>query len=222
MAENLPVMKTEHKLILITSHYAWTLEMSAIQRSRKFQNKGISTVLTTLIIVVASVVLGTTMTLFGSNLFQAGAQQQTALVSNTHLWYQYNGTTPNVEGALVVRNTGDKDVVIESIAVRGSQIPFTNWAASSSPLTISQIDTEFVWQPNIPASGTYDLDGKGTNVGLTTQSGSVSVGSGRSVVIYFSLPANSVITSADIAGSVSITVRAGQVNSVNNVFVDTA
>jgi hypothetical protein len=199
----------------------------------KRQKRGISTVLTTLIIVVASVVLGTAVTLFGTSLFQTGAQQQSMSVSNAHLWYNTDttgGPGPTVEGAMVVRNTGDKLVAVDNIKVRNAIVPFSAWSASPTTVTSTEASAQFVYLGGTaiafpPAvSANYDLDGGGTaipagGITMTVQQGPVSLEPGKTVIIYFTLPANSAITSADIGAAATVGVTAGQINTVQSVSV---
>ncbi len=189
------------------------------------QKKGISVVLTTLIIVVASVVLGTAVTLFGTSLFQTGAQQQGIAVTNAHLWYNSTDFNHQFEGAVAVRNTGDKLVAVDTIAVRGVQVTFGNWTASSpTATTIAQTQAQFAYQSAVPASaaGTnYNIDKTGTTVTLTTGTGPVSIPAGKSVIIYFVAP-KGILTSADVGSASSLNLGAGQITSVQTVTVGTA
>ncbi len=185
------------------------------------QKKGISVVLTTLIIVIASVILGTAVTLFGTSLFQTGAQNQGISVTNAHMWFQSNATAPQVEGAFVVRNTGDKLVAVDTINIRGQIVPYNNWVASATGLSSTFTTAQFIWRQAVPATGTYLLDGTAsTSTTLTQQTGPVSLDPGKYLVVYFSLPASStVISSADIGASTTLDVRAGQISSVQSISV---
>ncbi len=197
------------------------------------KNKGISTVLTTLIIVVASVVLGTAVTLFGTSLFQTGAQQQGMSVTNTHLWFNIGAGNPTVEGAAVVRNTGDKLIAVDTIKVRGTSTAFGNWYAaktvvSATGAVISNVEAtaQFVYLSPL-AAGATDIDSAGIAIGagppnnepfLVKGTGPVSLEPGATVIIYFSVPSG-VVTSSDIGASASMTINAGQITSVQSVSV---
>ncbi len=187
------------------------------------QKKGISVVLTTLIIVVASVVLGTAVTLFGTSLFQTGAQQQGIAVTNAHLWYNStDNANDNFLGAVSVRNTGDKLVAVDTIAVRGVQVTFGNWTASDPKITtIAQTQAQFVYRAATPATGSYLIDGTTTSVTLTKATGPVSIPAGKAVIIYFVAPKN-ILTSADVGSASTLTIGAGQINSPQTVTVGTA
>ena len=197
---------------------------------KKGQKKGISTVLTTLIIVVASVVLGTAVTLFGTSLFQSGTQTQSITVKNLHLWQGVNATSNEnmVLGAVVARNTGDKIIALDSIKVRGTETPFGSWFAGiESDYTSADVETkQLAYVESI--DGATNLDGVAGNeltTGLIQQTGPVSLEPGKSAIIYFIMPnSNSgsgdpVITATDVGGSTSVNVFAGTLGQVVSVSV---
>ncbi|MEO9278180.1 MAG: hypothetical protein ABI340_10435 [Nitrososphaera sp.] len=104
---------------------------------RTQKRKAISTVLTTLIILVASVVLGTGVVLYGTSLFQTGAQSQGISTTGTSVWVDSSSGSGWAWGAADVRNSGDKLLSVDSIQIRGQQVPFTNWYANSSSTAIT-------------------------------------------------------------------------------------
>ena len=89
--------------------------------------KALSAVLTTLIILVASVVLGTGVVLFGTSLFQTNSQSSGLAVQGVHVWINAKSPTTYAWGAADIRNSGDKILSVDQIQVRGQQIPFSNW-----------------------------------------------------------------------------------------------
>ncbi|HEX2014588.1 MAG TPA: hypothetical protein VLA68_05105, partial [Nitrososphaera sp.] len=53
----------------------------------KFQKRrGLGTVIATLIILIASVILGAGVIFFGGSMFQTNTQQESIKVSNSHVW----------------------------------------------------------------------------------------------------------------------------------------
>ena len=101
--------------------------------------KALSAVLTTLIILVASVVLGTGVVLFGTSLFQTNAQSSGLAVQGVHVWVNATKgmSTTYAWGAAEIRNSGDKILSVDQINVRGTQIPFANWYVDSSPADVT-------------------------------------------------------------------------------------
>ncbi|MGH9910746.1 MAG: hypothetical protein ACRD32_08900 [Nitrososphaerales archaeon] len=207
------------------------------------KNKGISVVLTTLIIVVASVVLGTAVTLFGTSLFQTGAQSQGIATTQANIWYRSdcdsNLTADDMltVGEVVIRNTGDKLLAIDTIKIRGTIVPNANWYASDpDPAVTTATQTQAAmtftaadWTTDctvLPA-GPVSIDTFAANdVDLTKQAGPVSLDPGRTVIIYFvgpgsydTLAANDILTATDVGAAVSLTVQAGQLTQVQSVSV---
>jgi hypothetical protein len=77
----------------------------------------LSTVVTTLIILVVSILLASVLTYFAINVVSTRVQEESISVSNRHIWVDQ--TTGNAVGALLITNTGGRDVVINKITVRG-------------------------------------------------------------------------------------------------------
>ncbi|MGH9922659.1 MAG: hypothetical protein ACRD38_07895 [Nitrososphaerales archaeon] len=215
--------------------------MTNITMNKK-QKKGISTVLTTLIIVVASVVLGTAVTLFGTSLFQTGAQSQGIAVTQSHIWFTADCNEDNTQndmvtvGSIVVRNTGDKLLAIDTIKIRGTIVPNANWYANSTA-SATQTQAAMIYDGNdwddapavctaLPA-GPVSITTAATNdVPLVKQTGPVSLDPGKTVIIYFvgpgsynTLAADDVLSATDVGAAASVTVLSGQITVVQSVSV---
>jgi hypothetical protein len=133
---------------------------------RTKNRKAISTVLTTMIILVASVVLGTGVVLYGTSLFQTNAQSQAIATTGTQIWVDSTLSSGWAWGAADVRNSGDKLLSIDAINIRGQAIPFANWYAnSSSTITTTQFQSTLLYTKMInPNTGVLD---NGTTYGLS-------------------------------------------------------
>lgn len=192
---------------------------------RKSNKRGISTVLTTLIIVVASVVLGTAVTLFGTSLFQSGSQQSAISVSNQHLWYHsLPAANQATVGAFVVRNTGDKVVAIDSITIRGASVPFSSWyyapPIGGADITgIGELGKNATALTGATCATCIDKDniGGGDTLG-TKASGPLTLQTGKQAIIYYIIPSGKV-TASDTGASTSVSVFAGSAGSVQTVTV---
>jgi len=103
---------------------------------RTRNRRAISTVLTTLIILVASVVLGTGVVLYGTSMFQTSAQTNSLSVTNTAVWADKVGSGW-AWGAADVRNSGDKILSMDTITVRGQNIPFSNWYTDTNAAQVT-------------------------------------------------------------------------------------
>jgi hypothetical protein len=214
----------------------------------KKQNKGISVVLTTLIIIVASVVLGTAVIAFGTSLFQTGAQQQSMTVSQTHLWFKVDCDEDDLTsetdvvtvGSAVVRNSGDKLMAIDTIKIRGTIVPNANWYVNTTA-SASQTQAQMTYDSadwDEPDSGTECTAGAlpagpvnittvvADDVPLVKQTGPVSLDPGKTAIIYFvgsgsydTNASNDILSGTDVGAAVSVTVQAGHLSIVQSVSV---
>ena len=128
------------------------------------RSKAISTVLTTMIILVASVVLGVGVVIYGTSLFKTGTQQEVIVIQGVTLWVNATNTTatsPNIAGVAWgvagVRNSGDKLVSVDTILLRGASIPFTQWYYDKSQTRVT-IET-FQAQFKLPTAGMNVFNG---------------------------------------------------------------
>ena len=76
----------------------------------------LSTVITTLIILVVSVLLAGVVTYFAINVVSTRVQQESLSLSFPHVWVDSAGTA---QAAVLVKNTGGRDLVINQVQVRG-------------------------------------------------------------------------------------------------------
>src|SRR6267143_453244 len=106
---------------------------------RTKNRKAISTVLTTMIILVASVVLGTGVVLYGTSLFQTNANTEAITTTGTQIWVDSTNATGWAWGAFDIRNSGDKLLSVDQIQVRGQAVPFQNWYADTD--TVNRVTT---------------------------------------------------------------------------------
>jgi len=86
--------------------------------------KGLSVVVTTLIILVVSVLLATIVTLYAINVTTTRVQEEALHLSKQHVWYNTTGSW--AQAAIVIVNTGGKDVVLDKISVRGQESPWAD------------------------------------------------------------------------------------------------
>src|SRR2546425_4653881 len=214
---------------------------------RTKNRKAISTVLTTMIILVASVVLGTGVVLYGTSLFQTNASGEAISVTGTQVWVDSTYGSGWAWGAADVRNSGDKLLSIDQIQVRGQAVPFANWYANSTVNGISSQQYQAALIYTAMTSKTTGALNNGTQFGgatwtmstctntgatasmimllytgqpicLTQQSGPVSLAPGQKAIIYFKIPQN-LLTSVDAGSASSVALYAGKVGSPVSVTV---
>ena len=197
------------------------------------KNRALSTVLTTVIILVASVVLGSGVVLYGASLFQGGTQQESFSVSNVKVWVHATDSNGLAWGAAGVRNTGDKVVSIDKIQIRGNDIPFNQWytdtIVTSSVFQLALNHTgwngQYIAKTNSCSGGStvisIDPDTSGSVTECITGdagTGPVSLTPGSSAVIYFKLT-NGTLTSLDSGASTSVNIFAGKTGAPQSVTI---
>ena len=188
------------------------------------KRKGISTVLTTVIIVVASIVLATALTLFSTSLFQSGTLLQGMQVSNQNLWVRTSDGISS--GAFVVRNTGDKVLGIDNILVRGQTTPFADWwyNNTSTVVTPTKAAKQLAFQP-LPtftagkcASPCINFVDAAEDIAGTQAVGPVTLETGQIMIMFFKTPTGK-LTAADLGSTASLGIYAGTAGSVQTVQV---
>ena len=204
-------------------------------KTKLSKKRAISTVLTTVIILVSSVVLGSGVVLYGTSLFQGGTQTENISVSETKLWVHPTSTDGLAWGAVALRNTGDKVVAVDKIQIRGADIPFTQWypdtdvSASLFQMTLNHtgwsgtggmINTDDPDGDCGSETVQSDLDGTGgeTAICANAASGPVSLNPGQSAMIYFKLT-NGTLTSLDSGISSTISIFAGKAGGPQSITV---
>jgi len=138
---------------------------------RTNKRKAISTVLTTMIILVASVVLGTGVVIYGTSLFQTGAQSESISTQGVKLWVNATDSKGTSWGAAAVRNTGDKLESVDTISVRGIAVPYTSWYYANTTNSLANIQDQFIYGVN---DGTGMLK---SSTALTTNPPAINTGS---------------------------------------------
>ena len=210
--------------------------------------KAISTVITTMIILVSSIVLGTGVVSYGTSLFQTNASSEAISTTGTHLWVDSTGNSGWAWGAFDVRNTGDKLLSVDQIQIRGQAVPYQSWYAdtNATQVTSSQFQSVLVYSsmintqnspdgqlmngtaagyplignscPNTSGNLIMQLTTGSPSLCLNQQTGPVSLVPGAKAIIYFKVPQN-LITSVDAGSANSIGVYAGKVGSPTSVTV---
>jgi hypothetical protein len=205
------------------------------------KQRALSTVLTTVIILVASVVLGSGVVLYGASLFQGGTQTESLSVTNVKLWVHGTDSRGISWGAAAVRNSGDKVLSVDQISVRGQAVPFSQWYTDTQVTnTLFQQSLNFSgWSilsegfitetgtcadaNNIGAIHCIDYDGSGTNIELINATlagtGPVSLAPGGTAIIYFKL-SNGTLTTLDSGSSTTVNIFAGKTGAPQSITVE--
>ena len=165
----------------------------------------LSTVITTLIILVVSILLAGVLTYFATNVVSTRVQQESLAISNTHIWVPATAAVGSVEAAMMITNTGGRDVVISQIQVLGQP------STSIFYLNTVQADNLNQGLTYTPANTGPTLNtvtvGTFANA-LATDPGSLVLPSGHTMVVYILSPAS--VSTNDIGITVGFTVFTAQ------------
>jgi len=161
--------------------------------------KGLSTVVTTLIILVVAILLATVVTFYAINVTTTRVQEESLQIYKQHIWH--NGTT-YAEAAFLVINTGGRDLVIDKIAVRGQE---SAWSTVYYNKTTNAISADLTY---ITPLTNGSLVGKNSTIGgtdypLTQASNDLILKSGWSMIVYITNPDS--ISVSDIGVTVGFT-----------------
>jgi len=167
----------------------------------------LSTVVTTLIILVVSVLLAGVVTYFAINVTSTRVQEESLHMTKQHVWYDAeNGVA---QAAIMIINTGGRDVVLDKLAVRGQEADWDGASQNVSYLITSESisnDLTFVSAvENAEMNVTLGLTGANPLLAASTD---ITLQSGKTLVLYISSPDS--ITVNDIGLTVAITVFTSQ------------
>jgi len=169
--------------------------MRDIRRNRL----ALSTVVTTLIILVVSVLLAGVVSYFAINVTSTRVQEESLHITKQHVWH--NGTV--AQAALLLINTGGRDLVIDKISVRGQE---SAWDTAFYNITTSPISDDLVFNITLADKGIIDIGG--TPYNFTAATDDITLRSGYTMVLYLDSPDS--ISVNDIGATVGLTVHTSQ------------
>ncbi|MEA2089990.1 MAG: hypothetical protein U9O89_04445 [Thermoproteota archaeon] len=163
--------------------------------------KGLSTVVTTLIILVVSVLLATVVTYYAINMTTTRVQEENLKVTKAHIWANSTFT----QAAFVIKNIGGRDTLIDKVQIRGYEI---DWAS--------------IRYKRVTSEPTADLEivGNFTAGGYKNATADLSLKSGECLVMYIDTPGT--ISVSDIGTTASITVFTASAQYKVEVNVESA
>jgi heme/copper-type cytochrome/quinol oxidase subunit 2 len=170
----------------------------------------LSTVVTTLIILVVSVLLAGVVTYFAINVTSTRVQEENLHVSKQHVWHNMTGSSLNstAQAAIMLINTGGRDVVLDKIAVRGQDSTWTNVYYN---ITTGAIDGDFTFNSIIADSETgpiADVPIGIHNYTFAQATNDLVLPSGNTMMIFIKSPDS--ISVNDIGLTVAITIFSSQ------------
>jgi len=170
-------------------------------RSLLKSRKGLSTVVTTLIILVVSVLLATVVTYYAINMTTTRVQEENLRISKAHIW----ANSSDQLAAFVIVNIGGRDTLIDKIQVRGQDIPWNG---------------TLVHYNRTSTAPTADLTFLSDFTGYENATADLSLKSGECLVIYIVDPGT--ISVGDVGVTCSITVFTASAQYKVEVNVESA
>ncbi|MEM2911250.1 MAG: hypothetical protein QW146_01930 [Candidatus Bathyarchaeia archaeon] len=158
--------------------------------------KALSTVVTTLIILVVSVLLATVVTFYAINVTTTRVQEESLQIFKLHIWHDGS----EGQAAFLIINTGGRDVVLDKIAVRGQECPWSNVFYNKTQATIND---------DLPYGGTNVTDGGKIYVDnkpyeLEAAQDDLILKSGWSMIVYITKPDH--VSVNDIGVTIGVTL----------------
>jgi len=181
--------------------------------------RGLSEVITTLIILVVSILLATVVVYFAVNVVGTRVQEEALNLSRQHIWANATGVqgTPSYTlASVMIVNTGGRDVVLDEIDVRGQNCP---WNQSTDPTNQKFLlyctlnssispDLGYVYNFNCSNSaGNTEVLG-GVQYNFTVPSNKLILKSGNAMLVYIVNPDS--ISVPDVGLTTSITIHSAQ------------
>jgi hypothetical protein len=165
----------------------------------------LSTVVTTLIILVVSVLLAGVVTYFAINVTSTRVQEESLALTKQHVWYYAGG--PAAQAAILIINTGGRDIVIDKLSVRGQEVA---WSSTGDQKVYYKTTTDSISDdlPYATLSGSPSVHLNSKDYALGTTTSDLTLKSGESMLIYIAAPDS--ITINDIGLTVAITVFTSQ------------
>jgi hypothetical protein len=179
--------------------------------------RGLSTVVTTLIILVVSVLLATVVTMYSINVTTTRVQEESLFLTKPHVWYNTTGSWS--QAAIVIINTGGKDVVIDKVTVRGQELNWTYvfyWRTTSAITQDLEVTSD---QLNISQTS-QNITVEGSTRTFTRADNDLTLRSGYTMVLYIDSPDS--ITVSDVGTTVRITIFSASAQYYKEVNVQAA
>ncbi len=160
--------------------------------------------MTTLIILVVAVLLAGLVTYFAINVTGTRVEEESLSLMKQHIWY--NSQDQTSEAAILLVNSGGRDIVINMLTVRGQSV---NWGSVFYFEGGFQLPTDIAYIPSITSGSLTNIDdGHGGFEAVMTTDNELTLPSGYSMVLYIKNPDS--IATNDVGLTVAISIYTSQ------------
>ena len=159
-----------------------------------WQSRGLSNVVSTLIILVVTVLLATVATYYATNIAMTRTAMEELRLSQDNVWVNSTGSVATIK----INNIGGKDVAIDKLTVRGTEV---DWHS----VYYYRVPSDTIISGDLGVLNPSDLNGSSVTIGgynYTRASGDIPLISGGGLLIYISGAGN--IQMDDIGTTVGI------------------
>lgn len=161
----------------------------------------LSTVVTTLIVLVVAVLLAGVVTYFAINVTSTRVQEESLVLAKQHIWFDAaSGTT---QAAIMVINTGGRDVVVDRLTVRGQECA---WSKVYFATVGDSVSGDLSYNSTLIDGGTISVGG--SNRVFKQASNDLTIQSGKTLIMYIHNPDS--ISVNDIGLTVSVNIFTSQ------------
>jgi len=151
----------------------------------------LSTVVASLVLLVVSVMLAGIASYFALNVAGSRVQQEKLYLSNISVWYESDNST---HAGLVVTNTGETDIVLSKITIKGQDRP---WNGTSSYVLYTKtegiLSTRLQYVSTFNQTGENALTLEGSVYDFAVVSENLILQSGWCMVFFVVNPANLIV-----------------------------
>jgi len=139
-----------------------------------------------LIILVAAVILSTTVVLFATNVTSSQVQKEKMYIATSHIWYVNSSTSL---AAIAICDTGPTDIVLNKIDVKGLQC---DWNGTNNYVAYCKIngtmpgDMPFI--ESLDRSGNTTISIGGTDYEFLIAGEGLTIKSGWTIAFYIVVP----------------------------------
>jgi hypothetical protein len=173
--------------------------------------RGLSQIITTLILLVVSILLAAAVTYYGTNVTMVRTENEEIQFSKKHIWVNSTGAV----AAFKLQNLGGKDVLLDKIKVRGVESSWSSvWYYRVPSNTIITGDLNVTSYDNLTGSPTISGES------YTQATDDLPLRSGAELLVYIKGPDN--IEMEDIGRSISMAIQTSSAQYMTEVNVESA
>jgi len=176
--------------------------------------KALSTVVTTLIILVVSVLLATVVTFYAINVTTTRVQEESLHLTKPHVWYSSSNATPTGEAAIMIINTGGRDVVMDKITVRGQEC---DWTKVYYNVTKGAISADFSFNSTLKDNGKINIGGSPYIFKRGVVNQDLTLKSGYTLIVYIDDPDSIALNDIGVTCGITVFTANAQYYKESNV-----